>query len=443
MVVVVGMARSGLAASRLLRSRGCEVFATDSNPEPALKREFDGDGIPSETGMHSLEVLETADEVVVSPGVPMEIGFLGAARQRGLSVVSEIEMAFRYLQGEIVAITGSNGKTTTTALVGHVLGHGPRPVQIGGNIGTPVSDLVSSSTEETINVIEVSSFQLDLTRTFRPRVGVLLNITPDHLDRYSGFDAYRSSKQRLFANQTEQDYAVLNGDDPGVYPLPSCMRPRRMEFSTRGRPAADASLRDGQVVIGETPVMPIGDIPLRGMHNVENVLAALLAAEACGFETGRMASAVGTFRPVAHRIETVASIDGVEFVNDSKATNVDSAVKAVESFQEPIVLILGGQGKGSSYAPLVRAMSGRVRQAVTIGAAADAIEAAIGRAVPVRRARTMADAVEIAIGVAAPGDVVLLAPACASYDMYRNYEERGNDFKRSVRSHLIARSTEG
>lgn len=435
-VVVVGMARSGLAVSRLLRGRGIEVLATDAQPDPPMQPDFEGEGIECETGGHSLKRFEDADEVVVSPGVPLDIDPLRASRRRGIPVVSELEVAARYLEGDVVALTGSNGKTTTTALVGHILASGSRPVQVGGNIGTPVSALVASSRMETINVIEVSSFQLDGIQRFRPHVGVLLNIAPDHMDRYRNFEAYRQSKLRLFANQNENDFAVINRDDGNVFPLPAGVRSRHLEFSLRGRARTGASVRDGQLIVGETPVMPVAGVPLRGAHNVENVLAGLLVARIYGVFGSAAARAVESFRPVEHRLEPVATVDGVEYVNDSKATNVDSAVKALESFSEPVVVILGGKDKGAPLEPLVEAMRGKVRLAVLIGASADHFEEAIGGAVPGRRAGSMKEAVEAAAGSARTGDVVLLSPACASFDMYRNYEDRGADFKNAVKSLL-------
>ena len=440
MVVVMGMARSGLAVSRLLREEGFDVLASDVLTDPPLAGEFERDGIPSETGGHSAGALGRAAEIVVSPGVPLGIAPLEDARRRGTPVISELEVASRYLQGDVVAITGSNGKTTTTALTGRILSVGERPVQVGGNIGTPASSMVAASRAETINVLEVSSFQLDGIRTFRPDVGVLLNITPDHMDRYATFEAYRQSKLRMFANQTGEDHAVVNRDDGNVFPLPAAVRSRRASFSRCQVLEVGAWVADGQLVLDGTSVMPLSRVPLRGAHNVENVLAALVVGGVYGITEPAAAAAVASFRPVEHRLETVATVDGVEFVNDSKATNVDSAVKALESFSGPVIVILGGQDKGGSPAALVRAMKGRVRRAVLIGAAAEMLEAAIGGAVPSRRAASMAEALDLALEPARPGDVVLLAPACASFDMYDDYAARGDDFKNAVRSYAESRA---
>jgi UDP-N-acetylmuramoylalanine--D-glutamate ligase len=432
----VGMAQSGLAVSRLLREKGIEVFATDSDREPALVGEFEREGIPFETGGHSRGRIETADEIVVSPGVPIDITPLAIARGRGIPVVSEIEVASRYLEGDVVAVTGSNGKTTTTLLVAHILRNLKRPVQVGGNIGTPLAALVGSSTKETINVIEVSSFQLDSIQAFRPAVGVLLNITPDHMDRYADFKAYRGSKLNLFRNQTADDCAVVNRDDENVFPLPPGIKSRQLAFSRLQTLDEGAWVQEQQLVVDREAVMPARDVPLRGQHNVENVLGALLVGRTFGLGLDRMADAVRSFQPVEHRLEPVATIDGIQFVNDSKATNVDSAVKAVESFHGNIVVILGGKDKGVSFGPLVEAMKGKVILALLIGSAAGKLGKEIGAEVPNERVKSMSDAVTRAMRVARSGDTVLLAPACASFDMYTNYEERGEDFKQVVRSYL-------
>jgi len=436
MVLIVGMARSGLAVSRLLKAEGIPVFATDWHDQPSLAGEFEAGGIPFETGGHALHRFESADEIIVSPGVRVDIEPLAVARTRGIPVVSEIEVASRYLEGDIVAVTGSNGKTTTTSLIGHILGNLERPVQVGGNIGPPLADLVGSSTAETINVIEVSSFQLDSIVAFHPNVGVLLNITPDHMDRYVDFEAYRHSKLSLFRNQTSHDHAVVNRDDNDVYPLPPEFNSRKLAFSRRRKLAQGAWVRKDQLVVDRVPVLPVSDIPLIGQHNVENVLAALLVAGLYGVGLDQMADGVRSFQPVEHRLEPVATIDGVWFVNDSKATNVDSAVKAVESFPGNVLMILGGTDKGVSFGPLVAAMKGKVSLALLTGEVADKLEHDIGDAVPTDRVASMTDAVTRAMKAARSGDTVLLAPACASFDMYPNYEERGEEFKRAVRSRL-------
>ena len=336
------------------------------------------------------------------------------------------------MRGDIVAITGSNGKTTTALITAHLLRSGSRPVQIGGNIGTPASELVEASTDETINVLEVSSFQLDTISDFCPHVAVLLNLTPDHLDRYDGFEDYRNAKFNLFRNQTARDFAILNRDDPELADPPVPIRSRTLGFSLTHASGSDAWVEAGAVVAGGQQIMATRDIPLRGDHNVENVLAGILVGRVYGVGVESMASAITSFQGVPHRLETVATIEGVEFVNDSKATNVASAVKAIQACQPNIILIAGGKDKGGGFDDLVEAMEGRVRQVIAIGAASEKLEQSIGARIPVCRARSMGDAVDLAVRFSRPGDVVLLAPACASFDMYRNYEERGEDFKRAV-----------
>jgi UDP-N-acetylmuramoylalanine--D-glutamate ligase len=374
----------------------------------------------------------SAEEIVVSPGVPLDIEPLAAARMRGVPIVSELEIAFRYLQGEIVAITGSNGKTTTTTLIGEILKATGRHVQVGGNIGTAMTGLVETSTPETLNVVEVSSFQLDGIHAFRPRVGLLLNITPDHLDRYVNFEAYRASKFRLFENQESSDVAVLNRDDAQVYPPPVPIASTRLLFSQK-EPVECGAFRMGNTLfLDGKPVIPVEEIPLRGAHNVENVLAAMTAAGVYSVPNESIAETVRRFPGVEHRLEFVASIGGIDFYNDSKATNVDSAIKAVESFKSNIILILGGKDKGASYAPLVEAMKGRVKHVLLIGAAAPKITVEIGDIFPKTPVSSMKDAVEKALRIGRPGDIVLLSPACASFDMFENYEHRGKVFKKAV-----------
>jgi UDP-N-acetylmuramoylalanine--D-glutamate ligase len=430
MTLVVGMARSGVAAAQLLQSRGRPVFVTDSG-KPGASAELDALGIPWEAGGHKVERFLKADEIVVSPGVPLNIPPLKAAREKGVPIVSELELASRHLLGDIIGITGSNGKTTTTTLVGKILEAGGKTVQVGGNIGTAMCGLVDTSTPGTVNVIEVSSFQLDAIVKFRPRVAALLNVTPDHLDRYADFAAYRKSKLRIFENQQETDLAVLNRDDANVFPPPAGLRSRQSLFS-RAVEVDGAFRRDGMLYLNAQPIMAASDVRLRGEHNIENVLASLAITSDYGIPSGTIAAAIAEFRGVEHRLEYVATVRGVEFFNDSKATNVDSAIKAVASFDRNVILILGGRDKGASYAPLVSAMHGRVRHIVLIGEAAEKIAAAVGTLFPLSRAASLNEAVQQSTSIGRPGDVVLLSPACASFDMFENYEHRGRVFKNLV-----------
>ena len=435
MTLVVGMARSGVAAAQLLQSRGRPVFVTDSG-KPGASAELDALGIPWEAGGHKVDRFLKADEIVVSPGVPLNIPPLKAAREKGVPIVSELELASRHLLGDIIGITGSNGKTTTTTLVGKILEAGGKTVQVGGNIGTAMCGLVDTSTPGSVNVIEVSSFQLDAIVKFRPRVAALLNVTPDHLDRYADFAAYRKSKLRIFENQQETDLAVLNRDDPNVFTPAAGLRSRQSLFSRSGDVAAGAYRREGTLFLNGQPVMAASDVRLRGEHNIENVLASLAITSDYGIPSATLATAIAEFRGVEHRLEYVATARGVQFFNDSKATNVDSAIKAVASFKRNVILILGGRDKGASYAPLISAMSGKVRQVVLIGEAAEKIAAAVGTLFPITRAGSMDDAVHQSASIGKPGDVVLLSPACSSFDMFENYEDRGRVFKKLVQELL-------
>ena len=431
MKVVVGMARSGVAAARLLHSRGESVFVTDSG-KPRASVELDALGIPWEGGQHTAAKFLQADEIVVSPGVPLNIPPLQAARAKGVPIISELELASRYLKGDIIGITGSNGKTTTTTLVGEILKAAGKTVQVGGNIGTAMCGLVDTSTPFTINVIEVSSFQLDAIVKFRPRVAALLNVTPDHLDRYADFAAYRRSKFRIFENQTDADIAVLNCDDANVYPPPEGLRARRHYFS-RTDGIADGAFRfGGMLYLNGLAVMAASDVRLRGEHNIENVLASMAITSTYGVRSSTLTSVISEFRGVEHRIEYVASVRGVTFFNDSKATNVDSAIKAVASFDHNIILILGGRDKGAPYEPLIEAMKGKVKHVLLIGEASAKIAAAMDNRFPVTQVSSLEDAVREGATIGEPGDVVLLSPACASFDMFDNYEHRGRVFKKAV-----------
>jgi UDP-N-acetylmuramoylalanine--D-glutamate ligase len=367
--------------------------------------------------------------------VPAKLPALDAARARGIPVWSEIELAFRFLRGKLVAITGSNGKTTTTSLVAHILKMANIHTLVGGNIGTPLLALVESSLDTTVTVAEISSFQLETIEAFRPDIGVLLNLTPDHLDRHGSFDEYAKAKLRMFENQIERDAAILNADDPEVTRrMPA--KPHVFWFSRQKRVAEGAFLRDNQIIFrhdgSEVPIAQCDQISLRGAHNVENALAACAAAYLAGADPAAIASGVKTFKGVEHRLEFVAEIGGVQFYNDSKATNVDATRKALESFPGPLLVILGGKDKGSDYAGLRDLLQERAREVILIGAAAEKIAGQLAGAARIESAGTMERAVELARERAQPGDVVLLAPACASFDQFENYEHRGRVFKELV-----------
>jgi len=439
-VAVVGLARSGVAAARLLHEAGARVVAVDAKPVEALgaaARELASLGIRLVGGETGGDAAGDADLVVVSPGVPLDSPQLARARARGIPVLGELELAWRAMSCDVVAITGTNGKTTTTALTGALLAEGGRPVLVAGNIGTPLAAHALAFPADGVVACEVSSFQLETIETFRPRVAAVLNVTPDHLDRHGTVEAYAAAKARIFANQTGADCAVLNADDAGSRALaPRAVAPV-VWFSRTRALERGVFVGDGWVVArldgAFQRVLPLAEIRLRGAHNVENVLAATACALRSGIAPDAIRRAVGRFAGVAHRIEPVRELDGVHYYNDSKGTNVASTIKALESFTEPVVLIAGGVGKGQDFSPLAAAARGRVRHAVTIGEDGPKIAAALGAAgVPVTAAPSLAAALAAARAAAGPGSVVLLSPACASFDMFDNYEHRGDVFKRLV-----------
>jgi len=439
-VLVIGLARTGEVVSVFAAGYGAAVTATDEKPESELMpiaAKLRKLGIRLELGGHPPDLYLEKDLVVVSPGVPSNLPLLVNARKAGIPVWSEVELAWRFLRGKLVAITGSNGKTTTTALTAHILNTAGLEAFVGGNIGTPLLSLVESSTDSSVTVAELSSFQLENVEAFHPEIGVLLNLTPDHLDRYASFEEYTATKMRLFSNQLDRDCAVLNADDPEITKrMPSGQQ--LFWFSRQKRVAAGAFLREGQLIFrseGDEVSLARGeDIPLRGEHNVENVLAACSAAYLAGADPAAIANGVKTFGGIEHRLEFVAEISGVEFFNDSKATNVEAARKAIEAIPGPLIVILGGKDKGSPYTPLVGPLKQRARTAILIGAAAEKIAADFGHLVPYVHGETLDRAVQLAISAAQPGDTVLLAPACSSFDQFVNYEHRGRVFKQLVRS---------
>jgi UDP-N-acetylmuramoylalanine--D-glutamate ligase len=437
-VLVVGLARTGVVTSLFSAGYGATVTATDESPESELAEtaaQLRAAGVKLELGGHVEASFLEQDLIVVSPGVPAKLPPLELARARGIPVWSEIELAWRFLRGKLVAITGSNGKTTTTALLAHILQTSNIPTLVGGNIGTPLLALVERSTDPAVTVAEISSFQLETIDKFRPEIGVILNLTPDHLDRHGTFEEYANAKMRMFENQLERDIALLNADDPEVTKrMPA--KAHIFWFSRQKRVANGSFLRDNEIIFrneGSEAVLARRDqIPLRGEHNVENVLAACAAAYLAGATPAAIANGVKSFGGVEHRLEFAGEISGVQFYNDSKATNVDAAVKAIEAFPPPLVVILGGKDKGSPYTPLRDLLHERARLALLIGEAAAKIAADLEGAVEIRRAGTLERAVQLAIEAAQPGDTVLLAPACSSFDQFENYEQRGRTFKALV-----------
>ena len=435
-VLVVGLGKSGVAAAHFLAAQGARVTVSDSKALSELGKDIPAlldKGIVVETGAHGERTFRDQDLIVVSPGVPVDAPQLQQALAAKVPVVGEVELASQFLRGPIVAITGSNGKTTTTTLVGEILARAGKKVQVGGNIGTPVIELVPSSSPETWNVLEISSFQLETVETFRPKIAAILNITPDHLDRHKTVEAYAAAKARIFERQQPADFAVLNAADRLCAEMAKHIKAQVYWF---GRGAEQGSFaRAGEIFFrrdaAEESILRVADVPLKGAHNLENVLAAVCIARLAGCDAKDIAAAVRGFKAVEHRLELVATIDGVEYYNDSKATNVDATIKAIESFSGNLHLILGGKDKGSDYSVLNPLLRERVKRVYTIGAAAAKIESQIS-GVAVVQSQTLAAAVRSAAESAVPGDVVLLAPACASFDQFENYEHRGRAFKQLV-----------
>ena len=440
-ILVVGLGKSGLAAALFLRRRGAQVTVSDLRSAQALSKEIPSlleAGIVVEAGGHGLLTFRRQDLIVVSPGVPLSTPELVQVRRLGLPIIGELELAARFLKGKVLAITGSNGKTTTTTLSGEIFSAAGFNPLVAGNIGLPVIDVVDQSTEAGWSVLEVSSFQLETTESFHPHVAVILNITPDHLDRHGTFENYVAMKEKIFANQTGEDYLILNGDDPIAQQAAARTKSQVLWFSRSKIVRCGAFLLDGMVMFRPTeqgkpiPVLPLADIPLKGEHNIENVLAAVCAACVAKIPTQTIAQTIAAFQAVEHRLEFVAAIHGVDYYNDSKATNVDATAKAIASFPGNIHLILGGKDKNSDYTQLNALLRARVKAVYTIGSAAEKIESQISGVTRIIHTGTLEAAVDQAAGQAVAGDVVLLAPACSSFDQFENYEQRGKVFKQAV-----------
>ena len=440
-VLVVGLGKSGLAAALFLRRRGAQVTVSDVRSAEALAKDIPAlleEGIMVETGGHGLLTFRRQDLIVVSPGVPLDTPELTQVKGFGLPVIGELELAARFLKGHLAAITGSNGKTTTTALLGEIFELAGLKTLVGGNIGVPVVSLIDDSTEETWSVLEVSSFQLETTEEFHPNVAVILNITPDHLDRHGSFENYAKAKERIFAAQTQSDALVLNADNVRTAAAAARSAAPVHWFSLEHPVPRGAWVEDGSVVYcgarggAVEHILPLSSIPLKGEHNVENVLAAVCAARLAGVPAESIRIAIEKFKAVEHRLEYVATLNGVEFYNDSKATNVDATAKAIGAFSGGIHLILGGKDKNSDYTQLAQLLRERVRAVYTIGSAATKIESHLRGIVPLHSCETLERAVNAAASAAHPGEIVLLAPACSSFDQFESYEHRGRVFKELV-----------
>ncbi len=439
-ILVVGLGITGIAVARFLRSRGVSVTITDISTDKALgdfaaeAREI---GVNILLGEHKVEIFQNTDLIVLSPGVPHTIEPVQRAKEKGIPVWGEIELAFRFIQEPIVAVSGTNGKTTTTALLGEMLACSGVKVFVGGNIGDPLIGYVNSKEKAGLLVVEVSSFQLDTIQTFRSKIGVLLNIGKDHMNRYPDFNTYARSKARMFKNQQTGDIAVLNGADPQVRLIGEKLNITKLFFNGRSRHEKGATINGKHLSIhlSETSQssFDFSEMKLIGRHNMENASAACLAACAAGGTAEGIQTALNTFGGLAHRLEWVAAVNDVTYINDSKATNVDSVARALETFDKPVILILGGRDKGADFHALKGPVHDRVKTLIAMGETSSRLRSIFGRLTPTIEVCTMKGAVRSAHQAAAPGDVVLLSPACSSFDTFRDYAERGDLFCQEVR----------
>ncbi len=442
-VTVVGIGRTAVSLARLLKREGAEPFITDAKPGHELSDhllELDDVDVPYETGGHTEHAFQHAAVVIPSPGVPPTLDCIQRARKAGADVISELEFSFPYCRSRILAVTGTNGKTTTTELLRCLISACGEEVILAGNNNTPFTTAVLADPAHPFIVLEISSYQLELIRTFRPWIATVLNLTPDHLARHGSMDGYAAAKARIFAFQDETDKAVINLDDPSVRAMESNVRGTVWHYSLNEKVERGLWLRGDAICLGDLHIADASDTVLPGRHNMQNVLAALTMMYAGGFDWDDVIAGLRTFRGVEHRIEHVVTVGGVSFFNDSKSTNIDSLRVALESFSKPVVLIAGGRGKGADYRPLRDLVQQHVKKMVTIGEDTALLEAAFGDIVPQARATSMEDAVSLAGGAANHGDVVLLSPACASFDMFDNFEHRGTVFKECVRQYAEGES---
>jgi UDP-N-acetylmuramoylalanine--D-glutamate ligase len=435
-VTVAGAARSGLAAAELLARRGAHVTLSDTRPAAPETEPLKALGVELELGGHQVQTFAGADLVVLSPGVPAEQPAIAAARERGVPIIGEIELAYRWLLGRVIAITGTKGKSTTTALTGRMLETAGFRVIVGGNIGAPLSAQVAASTPETLHVVETSSFQLEQIDAFHPWIAVMLNFSPDHLDRHPGVEAYAAAKARIFANQEPSDWAVINADDPAVLEMARRGRAAQRLFARHASLPSGTVMQDGWIVNKQADridrLVPLGAIHLLGPHLVTDVIAAATVGAIVGAAPAAMTAAVDSFRGLEHAMELAGEIGGVRFVNDSKATNVEAALRSIESFDRDLVPIVGGRFKGGDLGLLRLPLAARAKAVVAIGEARRLVRETFADVVIVHEAESLEEAVRLGYELAQPSGVVLLAPACASFDMFRDYAERGRTFKEEV-----------
>jgi len=435
-VVVVGAARSGIAAAELLVRRGARVVLTETRSTFADAERLRAVGIELELGGHTVKTFEDAALIVTSPGVVTEQPLFEPARRRGVEVIGELELASRWVSGPIIAITGTKGKSTTTTLIGRMVQAEGRAVLVGGNIGVPLSAQVDVSTPETMHVVEVSSFQLESTTTFRPWISLWLNFADDHLDRHATVDEYAAAKARIFANQRSGDWAVVNASDPVVMTRSEGIAPTRVLFSPSRR-LDEGFVVDGEWIVRRTKtatskLIPVSAVELTGTHMLGNVVAAAAVADVAGVSPAAMTRALVGFRGLEHVMEPAGEVRGVRFVNDSKATNVEAARRSIESFERGVVALLGGRFKGGNFRELREPLAARGRAVIAIGEAAPLVQEALNGVVPIVTASSMREAVARGYEKAVPDGVVLLAPACASFDWFADYAERGHAFKEEV-----------
>ena len=440
-IVVFGLGRTGESLVRFLLDKEARVTVTDSSPVHRLEKimtRMKHLRVDFHLGGHPAGIIADADLVVLSPGVPHTLECIEQARRKNIPIIGEIELAAGFIDTPVVAITGTNGKSTTTRLIGRMLEHSGKKVFLGGNLGRPLIDYATADQGADVAVVEVSSFQLDTIVHFRPKVGVLLNITPDHLDRYDDFQAYARSKGRLFNNQTAADTAVLNAGDAEILRVTENIKSRRCMFNQTQPDRCGAIISTSGIRINMPGIeeMVVGSdlVPLAGRHNLENTAAAILAALSAGASNEGILSALSGFVPDPHRLEFVATVDSVSYYDDSKGTNVDATARAIEALSAPLILIAGGRDKLGGYDALREPVRKNVKFLIVIGESANAIDAALNDVVETRHASSMAEAVQMAADIALAGDKVLLSPACSSFDMYKNYAARGQDFQLCVRS---------